>query len=648
MTLAAPNLDDRRFQDLVDDAKRLVQQRCPEWTDHNVSDPGVTLIEAVAAMVDQLLYRLNRVPERHYLRFLDLIGLRPFPATAAGADVTFWLSAPQPETVTVPAGTEVATPRTEVEDAVVFATVDPLAIVSCELRHVASARPGQEPVPQDEALTETGGLMCFGATPAVGDTLLVGLSRPVPRCALTVRVECESEGVGVDPRYPPLAWEAWDGSGWAACELDHDDTGGLNRSGDLVVHVPAGHVASVTSGRRAGWVRCRVLDTGPGQHAFRASPRLRRMSCFVVGGTTGAVHAEVVRGEVVGTSEGVPGQRFALQRRPVVPGDAPAVLEVSAGTAWQEWTAVETFAGRRGEDPVFVLDPAAGEVLLAPAVREKDGRLQYYGRVPPKGTALRLREYRVGGGRRGNVAGGALHVIKSSVPYVDRAVNRRPASGGVDAEGIENAKARGPLLLRTRDRAVTAEDYEELAREAAPRVARVRCVPARDGGEAGTVRVLVVPAVGTDSSGRLRFEQLQPDDETLAKIATELDRRRVVGARLTVEPPFYRGLTVVARLTARPAADRERLRQDALDALYRYFHPTVGGPDGDGWPFGRPVQAGDVFAVLQRLPGCELVDDVRLFPADPITGRRGDSLQRLEVPPNGLVYSYEHQARVQS
>ena len=36
------------FQDLVDDAKRLVQQRCPEWTDHNVSDPGVTLIETFA------------------------------------------------------------------------------------------------------------------------------------------------------------------------------------------------------------------------------------------------------------------------------------------------------------------------------------------------------------------------------------------------------------------------------------------------------------------------------------------------------------------------------------------------------------------------------------------------------------------------
>src|SRR5262245_6615581 len=111
--LPAPNLDDRRFQDLVDDAKRLVQQRCPEWTDHNVSDPGVTLIETFAYMVDQLLYRLNRVPDRNHIAFLELLDLRLHPPTAAKVPVTFWLSAPQDVPVTVPTGTEVATLRTE-------------------------------------------------------------------------------------------------------------------------------------------------------------------------------------------------------------------------------------------------------------------------------------------------------------------------------------------------------------------------------------------------------------------------------------------------------------------------------------------------------------------------------------------------------
>src|SRR6266700_3959706 len=102
MTLAAPDLDDRRFQQLVDDAKRMVQKRCPEWTDHNVSDPGITLIETFAFMVDQLIYRLNRVPDRLYLEFLNLLGVNLFPPTAAQGEVTFWLSAAQPQPVSVP------------------------------------------------------------------------------------------------------------------------------------------------------------------------------------------------------------------------------------------------------------------------------------------------------------------------------------------------------------------------------------------------------------------------------------------------------------------------------------------------------------------------------------------------------------------
>src|SRR5205085_4588154 len=105
MALPVPNLDDRRFQDLVDDAKRLVQQKCPEWTDHNVSDPGVTLIETFAWMTDQVLYRLNRVPERNYIKFLELIGVRLFPPTAARAAITFWLAGPQPDTIHIRPGT---------------------------------------------------------------------------------------------------------------------------------------------------------------------------------------------------------------------------------------------------------------------------------------------------------------------------------------------------------------------------------------------------------------------------------------------------------------------------------------------------------------------------------------------------------------
>lgn len=122
MALPSPNLDDRRFQQFVDDAKRYIQRRAPEWTDHNVSDPGITFVETVAHMADQIVYRLNRVSEKNHVAFLDLVGIRLFPPSAARAEVTFWLSAPQEEPVVLPVGTEVATARTESEEAVVFAT----------------------------------------------------------------------------------------------------------------------------------------------------------------------------------------------------------------------------------------------------------------------------------------------------------------------------------------------------------------------------------------------------------------------------------------------------------------------------------------------------------------------------------------------
>src|SRR5215207_9631078 len=137
--LPAPNLDDRRFQDLVDDAKRLVQQRCVEWTDHNVSDPGVTMIELFASMVDQLVYRLNRVPDRNYIKFLELVGVKLLPPSSAEVDITFWLAASQPAAVQVPAGTEVATFRTETEEAISFTVVDDLEIVPCTLLKVATS-----------------------------------------------------------------------------------------------------------------------------------------------------------------------------------------------------------------------------------------------------------------------------------------------------------------------------------------------------------------------------------------------------------------------------------------------------------------------------------------------------------------------------
>ena len=95
-----------------------------------------------------------------------------------------------------------------------------------------------------------------------------------------------------------------------------------------------------------------------------------------------------------------------------------------------------------------------------------------------------------------------------------------------------------------------------------------------------------------------------------------------------------------------PSGSDNDVEEEARRALYRYFDPIAGGPGRDGWPFGRPVNVGEVYAVLQRVEGVEYVADARLFATDPITGQRGEATQRLELAPNSVVFSYEHLVRV--
>ncbi|MFJ1912742.1 putative baseplate assembly protein [Streptomyces sp. NPDC088147] len=647
--LPTPDLDDRRFQDLYEEALRLIARRCPEWTDHNPSDPGLTLVEAFAMMTDHTLYRLNQVPDRLYAKFLDLVGLRMLPPVAARTPVTFWSTAPVTDApLVIRRGTRVATVRTETEEAVVFRTDEDVALVPGALVHVMT-RPSGDGPPEPAGFGGQGvrtPFPAFGAEPEPGDVLLFGLERAVPGCAVRVAFDGRIDGVGVDPEAPPLAWEAWDGAMWRPCEVSEDGTGGLNRSGHVVVHVPAEHAGAVIGGETAGWLRARVREPEPGRPGYTASPVVHGVSTAVVGATVTATNVEIVDGEVLDDAEGVPGQRFEVPVRPLLTPYGEPVLETLAPggeTDWESWSPVDDFTGSGPGDRHFVLDAAAGEVRLGPAVREADGSLRRYGAVPEKGAAVRLRGFAVGGGTQGNVAAGAVRALMSSLPFVAAVENRRPARGGADGETLPEAVARGPLLLRRSNRAVTAEDFESLAHEAAPELARIRCLPAE---EPGSVRLLVVPAAPVGE--RVRLEHLVPGQDTLDRVARRLEEVRLVGTRVMVEPPLYRGVTVVAAITADRRARAERVRRDVEEALYRFLDPLPGGgPQGEGWPFGRPVQVGEVFALLQRVDGVDLVDDVRLFAANPVTGERGQETRRVELTAHSLVVSYDHHIRVE-
>lgn len=131
-----PKLDDRKWEDLVREAVELIPKYCPEWTNHNAADPGITLLELFAWLIEVLLYRLNRVGDKNYLAFLNLMGIDLQPPQPSRVQLTFSLVSGARNYQVVPAGTSVATNYKNDEPPVVFETlrdlvVLPTSIVRC-------------------------------------------------------------------------------------------------------------------------------------------------------------------------------------------------------------------------------------------------------------------------------------------------------------------------------------------------------------------------------------------------------------------------------------------------------------------------------------------------------------------------------------
>ncbi len=643
MTLPTPTLDDRRFQDIVDEAKRLIPRYCPEWTDHNVSDPGVAMIELFAWMTEMILYRLNQVPDLHYTRFLDLMGIRLFPPAPASTEEAFWLSAPQTTQVTVGAGTQVGTIRTEQEESIVFMTDEDLQIVPPALsRCVTSVTGGQYEDHWDELRIPGETVTCFRSV-SPDDAIYLGFDEGLPHNIVRLDLKARVEGVGVDPKRPPWAWEAWTGEEWAPARVYRDGTGGLNADGEIVLIMPGDHEALTVGPTRAYWLRCRMVATTGDQPGYRDSPKISSLTVVGLGGSMTAHHARPVAGETLGRSDGTPDQRFRVRRTPVLPRTADETVVVTTTGASEQWTEVPDFSASGPDDPHFTWDGTTGEIAFGPQIRYPDGRAVQHGSIPPIGAAVGVTAYRVGGGTRGNVGAGTLTVLKTSIPFIGRVENLSSARGGVDAETVENAKVRGPLSLRTGQRAVTVHDFERLTLEAAPSVARARCLP--PAGPVGPVRVLVVPRVDIPPE-RLLLDDLALPDDLMRAVSEYLEARRILTTTVEITTPFYQGLTVVARVRGTAGADPELIRDRLLDALYTYINPITGGPEGTGWPFGRELNVGEVFALLAGIEGVLGVEEVRLFLADLRTGDRREGRQRASISPDAIFASFQHQVLV--
>jgi predicted phage baseplate assembly protein len=447
-----------------------------------------------------------------------------------------------------------------------------------------------------------------------------------------------------------LRWEVSAGDNeWHAAEVLDDLTGGFNfGSGHVELQLPNHSEIQLLGGQRLHWVRCRIDEltvSGRSGASYTQAPEIYSITAAPIGALLPAAHSARAGREVLGTSDGTPGQEFPLRMNPVLPLAQDETLEVQSpgDETWTAWELRESFAASGPDDEHFSINLVAGTVEFGPAIRETDGSWTQYGAVPPKGAVLRFAGYRHGGGRSGNVAPGTLTMLKSALAGIDSVVNPRAAVGGVDAESLMAARQRAAMEIRSRYRAVTAEDYEFLAGEASPRVARARCLPPPDG---GAVALYVLPRVDP-ADRQLSAEELVPDESLFRTVADYLDERRMIGTTVQLLPVKFRGVSVVVNLQVSPSAEVRRVEEDVTHALYTYLNPLIGGSPhgrGSGWPFGRPLNQGELYGVVHAIHGVEFVKILRVYETNIYTGEQESKPagSHVELGPNELLASGQH------
>ena len=216
MSLPVPNLDDRSWKQIVDEAVRLIPRYCPEWTNHNTSDPGVTLLELYAWMTEMVIYRLNKVPEKNFLAFLDLIGVQLKPPEPAKVVLELTPSEGAEGELTVRKGTQVATLQAAGGDPVTFETLRditllPLHVVRAASSHRAAVSDHTEALASGEAHEPL-----FAGVQEVERFLYLGddrLNAFNEEAAVDLFFEAMPGSSG--PRVPTVTeWQYFDGKRW--------------------------------------------------------------------------------------------------------------------------------------------------------------------------------------------------------------------------------------------------------------------------------------------------------------------------------------------------------------------------------------------------------------------------------------------------
>lgn len=441
-----------------------------------------------------------------------------------------------------------------------------------------------------------------------------------------------------------LSWEYWNGKEWAALAA-RDDSQGFTLPGLIEFIAPGDFAMNGDFGLDRFWLRVR-LKSGE----YKLTPYLSRLLL----NTMMAAQTVTIRDEFLGSSDASGNQKRRSTRTPILPNewlevrepempsaedaaritseegdDAIRAVRDATGLAkeiWVRWLSVPDFYSSGPRDRHYVLDRLTGEVRFGDGLN---------GMIPPAMTGnLRLRRYQTGGGATGNRPAGVITQLKTTVPYIDKVVNFAPATGGADAEDLSSLIARAPRTLRHGNRAVTVEDYEDIAKLASPGVARVKCMPLYDLAsdpdatrrQLGFVSLIVVP--------RSIEPKPVPSLELLSRVRDYLDIHRSPGADIFVVGPDYMRVDVEATLGVKSLEGVREVEVAVSQALARFLHPLTGGLDGAGWDFGRKPHKSDLYALLEDTPGVDHVIALRV----------GEFMERPDAKTTErfLVYSGTH------
>jgi len=492
MSIPTPNLDNRTFEELFEACKRRIPVLCPEWTDLGESDPGIVLLQLFSFLTETMLYQLNRLPEKAYIEFLNLLGVTLQPPQSAIATLRFSVETAPAKDIEIPRGTRAAVGRSASgSEQVIFVTDQTVKIVAGKTEADVTAHHCEE---------------------VNGELIGRGTGEP----GLFLRVA-----------RPPIIAPTRDGL-------------------DLTVGV----------------------ETKPDEHEERESSVLYA------------------------------GKRFRI------------------------WREVDSFANLTGDTSVYVLDRTNGTIQFAPSARmtDPDGKFSPSARplasVPQPDREIRA-WYRRGGGAIGNAAAGTIDTLKDPIPQV-RVINPAEATGGRDSETMENALTRGPQELRTRDRAVTADDFETMALQRSGGVVRAKALARAEQwryAPPGEVEVVLVPAVSdSDKPGfRLSLDRLlSAQSEALrGEIETLLRQRVPLGVRCVVNWARYKRVSVLARIVVFKQEDTVAVRSRLVDRISNAFSPLPNAVRNRGWSFGETLRAFHVHDCAVAEPGVKFVDRVR-------------------------------------